>query len=80
MSNGKKLSAILRRASRLAREHREAVDEMNPILIERYGIAPNDVDCDSFIDATEYGHGGITVEELDAEMTDRGYPPNTGKE
>lgn len=40
------------------------------------GILPNDVDCDSFIESTDYGHGGMTVKELDAEMEDRGYPPN----
>lgn len=50
---------------------------MAPLLMSRYGIMPNDVDCDSFIDATDYGHGGMTLEELDAEMTQRGYPPNS---
>ena len=70
------LSAAIRKAATLARKHREAVDSMAPLLRERYGLLPNDVDCDPFIDATDYGHGGITVTELDTMMADAGYPPN----
>ena len=71
------LSAAMHKAATLARKHREAMDELVPLLLDRYGILPNDVDCDSFIDATGYGHGGITVKELDDEMKKLGYPPNT---
>ena len=70
------LSAAIRKAATLARKHREAIDAMAPLLMQRYGMIPNDVDCDSFIDSTDYGHGGMTVKELDAAMADRGYPPN----
>lgn len=70
------LSEAIRKAATLARKHREAIDAMAPLLRQRYGTIPNDVDCDSFIDATDYGHGGMTVKELDTEMAARGYPPN----
>lgn len=71
------LSAAIRKAATLAKKHRDAIDAMAPLLMRRYGVMPNDVDCDSFIEATNYGHGGMTVQQLDAEMAARGYPPNT---
>ncbi len=73
--SGRVLSQAIRKASTLARKHREAIDAMAHLLVARYGCLPNDVDCDSFIEATDYGHGGMSLADLDAEMTQRGYPP-----
>lgn len=66
----------LAKACRLAKQHREMNDVVAEMMIERYGIEPGNVDCDAFIECVDYGHGQITLKELDGHMTERGFPPN----
>lgn len=80
MSEKRSLQGPVRRAlakaCKLAQAHREAEAALAKLLHERYGIYPNDIDCDPFIDAVDYGLGPITLESLDEMMIEAGYPPN----
>lgn len=68
---------LLNQTCKAAKKHRDLEQELSDALLDRYGIIPNDVDCDSYIDAADYGACHITLAQLDEEMTERGYPPNT---
>lgn len=72
----KQLDKLIRRKAKLAAENLDLANELGPLLKERYGVEPGDVDCDPVIDAIDYGAvRGCSLAYVDHHMTDCGYPP-----
>lgn len=62
-------TALLRRANSAAAEHRKLSDMITAAFLDRYGKTHSEVDCDSLIDALDYGSGYISsLAECDRQM------------
>jgi len=70
-------TAMLSRASRLAKEATKMSSTLTKAFVERYGVEYSEVDCDWLIDDLDYGmgNGHLTLEQADKWMTDAGHPP-----
>lgn len=59
----------------LACQAEETRQRLDPLIEERYGIHPGEIDCDPAIDALDYGiYPGFTLADLDREMAACGWP------
>lgn len=69
-------TALLRRAAKLAEQHKEMNHLIGALFEKRYGSTYSDVDCDPLIDTLDYGLGGLdlTLAECDRLMAKEGYP------
>jgi hypothetical protein len=70
----KQFGNLLKRASRIAREHSDVQQELTKAFNERYGTTYSDVDCDELIDILDYGGFAPTVANADEAMAKCGAP------
>ena len=65
--------------ARSARKHSMNIHKISEAFVERYGINYSDADVDWLIDQFDYAGGKrMTVAEIDAMMSEAGFPPLGG--
>lgn len=75
-----KLNRLIHRKANTAWKMTLIRAELDPLIEERYGIHPSEIDCDPAIDALDYGTTpDYSLAQLDADMTERGHPPKSKK-
>lgn len=69
-------NALLQEAVSVAKRNREMAARMTAAFMERYGVTYSDVDCDTLIDALDYGLGSApTLADADNAMATVGVYP-----
>lgn len=74
----KQLDRLIRQKANCASRNMDLATKLGPLLKERYGVEPGEVDCDAVIDAIDYGAmAGCSLAYVDQHMAACGHPAKT---
>ena len=74
MTTDKQFLAKCCKVSDLARKFQHQIQELADLFTERYGATHSDINREDLVDVFEYGHGSMTLEEIDDVMLQEGVP------